>query len=70
MSGKNRLNSFILFVYIIGETRDRLDLAFSMYDINGDGLIDKKELSQFLSKIKIKNNCCFFFVSGNHQINL
>jgi Ca2+-binding EF-hand superfamily protein len=45
MSGKNRLNSFILFVYIIGETRDRLDLAFSMYDINGDGLLDKKDIS-------------------------
>ncbi len=45
MSGKNWLNSFILFVYIIGETRDRLDLAFSMYDINGDGLLDKKDIS-------------------------
>ncbi len=31
-----------------------------MYDINGDGLLDKHELSQFLLKISINNNFCFF----------
>ncbi len=45
MSGKKLFISFILFVYIIGELKDRLDLAFSMYDIDGDGALDKKELS-------------------------
>jgi len=45
MSGKHFFISFTLFIYIIGELKDRLDLAFSMYDINGDGALDKKELS-------------------------
>ncbi|CAF3031998.1 unnamed protein product [Rotaria socialis] len=33
------------------EIKDRLDLAFSMYDINGDGLLDKKELIHIIKLI-------------------
>jgi Ca2+-binding EF-hand superfamily protein len=46
MSGMNQFVLFLLSIFwIIGELKDRLDLAFSMYDINGDGVLDKKELS-------------------------
>ena len=32
---------------VAGEPKDRLNLAFSMYDINGDGVLDKKEIGEF-----------------------
>lgn len=49
MSGKNELITFLNFIIrILGELRDRLDLAFSIYDINGDGTLDKKELGSYI----------------------
>ena len=33
--------------HVAGEPKDRLNLAFSMYDINGDGVLDKKEIGEF-----------------------
>jgi Ca2+-binding EF-hand superfamily protein len=32
-----------------GDLDDRLELAFEMYDISGDGQIDQKELSSLIS---------------------
>jgi len=58
MSGKSNLgfkfeNRYIFcFEFQIGQLEDRLHLAFSMYDINGDGYLDKKDLSSLYSEEK------------------
>ncbi|CAF0921322.1 unnamed protein product [Rotaria sp. Silwood1] len=46
-------NEFLTAIVLTmsNELKDRLDLAFSMYDINGDGLLDKKDLTQIIKLI-------------------
>ncbi|CAF0782239.1 unnamed protein product [Didymodactylos carnosus] len=34
-----------------GDLKDRLDLAFSMYDVDSNGFVDKKELTKIISAI-------------------
>ncbi|CAF2430051.1 unnamed protein product [Rotaria sp. Silwood2] len=46
-------NEFLTAIVLTmsSELKDRLDLAFSIYDINGDGLLDKKELTHIIKLI-------------------
>jgi len=42
-----------------GDLDDRLELAFEMYDISGDGQIDQKELANLISAM-VKDLLIYF----------
>jgi len=47
-----KIDIFFVLNFKTGQLEDRLHLAFSMYDINGDGYLDKKDLSSLYSEEK------------------
>jgi Ca2+-binding EF-hand superfamily protein len=50
MSGSTEFKSLtVSSMSFLGDLKDRLNLAFSMYDTNEDGLLDKKEIGESLS---------------------
>ncbi|XP_013399328.1 neuronal calcium sensor 2 [Lingula anatina] len=52
-SGRIDFSEFLLAINITssGEPKDKLNWAFSMYDINADGTIEKKEMVQIIRAI-------------------
>ena len=56
-------------VHLAGEPKDRLNLAFSMYDINGDGVLDKKEIGEFSSETRAGEEL-MFSSSSSDEVDL